>query len=103
MSPKSIAGGPRREREPLTLETEAQHVLDELWKEKLIPFQLNVGRLSKEEASGKYTIHFHDSRIRTALVNCTQGQSWAEVVRAAVTDRVTRMSGPLLDIPLAGS
>jgi hypothetical protein len=103
MSPKTIAGGARRERTPLTLQTEVQQVLDELWKERLIPFQLNVGQLTKEEASSNYTIHFHDSRIRTALVSCTQRQSWADVVRAAVLARVAVMSGPLPANPLARS
>ncbi|HBB88797.1 MAG TPA: hypothetical protein DC047_14390 [Blastocatellia bacterium] len=99
MSPKSIGGGARQERKPLTLETEAQQVLNELWREKLIPFQLNVGRLTKEEASGNFTIHFHDSRIYSAGVTITQGQKWAEMVRAAVLARVTRISGPLRQIP----
>lgn len=103
MSPKSIAGGTRREREPLILETEAQQVLDELWREKLIPFQLNVGRLTREAASNHYTIHFHDSRIRTALVIFTQDQSWAEMVRAAVLAGVAQMSRSLPANPLGRS
>jgi hypothetical protein len=78
---------------PLTLEVEAQQVLDELWREKLLPFQLNVGKLTK--ASGMYIIHFHDSRIYTAHVPLTEGQSWKEMVRAAVLARVANLSGPL--------
>jgi hypothetical protein len=78
---------------PLTLEAEAQQVLDELWSEKLLPFQLNVGKLTK--ASGMYIIHFHDSRIYTAHVPLTEGQSWKEMVRAAVLARVAKLSGPL--------
>jgi hypothetical protein len=52
--------------DPLTLEAEAQQVLDELWSEKPLPFALTVGEITK--ASAEYTIHFHDSRIRTAAV-----------------------------------
>jgi hypothetical protein len=80
-------------REPLSLEAEAQQVLDELWSEKLIPFKLNVGKITK--ASAEYTIHFYDSRIRTANVPLTKGHSFREMVRSAVLDRVAKMSGPL--------
>lgn len=80
-------------RDPLTLEAEAQQVLDELWSEKLIPFALNVGKITK--ASAEYTIHFYDSRIRTARVPLTRRHSFREMVRTAVLDRVAKMSGPL--------
>jgi hypothetical protein len=99
MSSKSIGVGAPQKSEPLPLEIEAQQVLDELWNEKLIPFQLNVGQLSHEVGAGKYTIHFHDSRIRTALVSCARGQSWKKQVRETVLARVTRMSGPLTAKP----
>ena len=78
---------------PLSLEAETQQVLDVLWKEKLIPFELSVGKITK--ASGHYVIHFHDSRMHTALVPLTEGQSWAEMVRAGVLARVAKLSGPL--------
>jgi len=80
-------------RDPLTLEAEAQQVLDELWSEKLIPFSLNVGKITK--APAVYTIHFYDSRIRTASVPLTKGHSFRDMVRSAVLDRVAKMSGPL--------
>lgn len=79
--------------EKLTLEAEAQQVLDELWSETAIPFALNVGKLTK--GMGEYTIHFHDSRIRTAKVTLTKGQSFKDMVRAAVLARVAKISGPL--------
>ena len=72
---------------------EIQKVLDELWNEQLIPFVLTVGKLTREATD--YTIHFHDSRIRTADVHYIEGQSFRDSVRAAVLDRVARMSGPL--------
>ena len=79
--------------EPLTLEAEAQQVLDELLTEKLIPFSLNVGKITK--GIGEYVIHFHDSRIFTARVPLTRGHSFRDLVRSAVLARVETMSGPL--------
>ena len=79
--------------EPLSLETETQQALDELWNERLIPFALTVGKITK--APTEYTLHFHDSRIRTASVPLAKGQSYREMVRSAVLDRVAKMSGPL--------
>jgi hypothetical protein len=78
---------------PLTLDAEAQQVLDELWREKLIPLALKVGKITK--TVGEYTIHFHDSRLRTAPVPSTEGHSFRDLVRAAVLERVAEMSGPL--------
>jgi hypothetical protein len=78
---------------PVELEAEAQQVLDELWSEKLIPFALNIGKITR--ASYEYTIHFHDSRIHTASVPVIDGHSFKEMVRSAVLDRVARISGPL--------
>jgi len=84
-------------REPLSLEAEAQQVLDELWSEKVIPFELHVGKLTK--SVGEYTIHFHDSRIRTALIPLTKETSFKDMVREAVLARVAHMSGPLKTEP----
>jgi hypothetical protein len=59
---------------PLTLESEAQQVLDELWSEKLIPFALQVGEITR--SIGEFTIHFHDSRINMARVPLSKGDSF---------------------------
>jgi len=80
-------------REPLAIEEEAQQVLDELWSEKLIPFALKVGKITK--APAEYTIHFYDSRIHSACVPLTKDQSFKDMVRSAVLARVAKMSGPL--------
>jgi hypothetical protein len=93
MSPDRIKSGARSALRLFTLESEAQQVLEQLWAEKLIPFELNVGKITKH--SGHYTIHFHDSRMYTADVSLNEGQSWAEMVRVAVLDRVANLSGPL--------
>lgn len=76
-------------KELLALEAEAQQVLDELWAEETLPFKLSVGKLT--ESTGHYTIHFYDSRIRTADVRLTDGSSFQEMVRAAVLKRVAEM------------
>ena len=86
--------------DPLTLEAEAQQVLDELWSEKLLPFKLRVGEISK--AVDEYTLHFYDSRIRTARVPITADQPFEELVRAAVLERVEKISGPLRKSPNEG-
>jgi hypothetical protein len=78
--------------DPLTIEVEAQQVLDELWSEKLIPFALSVGKITKGPA--EFTIHFYDSRIRTAKVHLTEGHSFRDLVRAAVLARVEQMNEP---------
>ena len=79
----------------LSLEAEAQEVLDELWSEKLIPFALNVGKITKE--IGEYTIFFYDSRIHSARIPLTRGHSFRDMVRSAVLSRVQHISGPLKD------
>ena len=79
--------------DPGTIESEVQQVLDELWNENLVPFALSVGKLTKERDG--YTIHFHDSRIRTAHIALIEGLPVRDMVRAAVLDRVAKMDGPL--------
>jgi hypothetical protein len=81
------------EKTRLTLEVEVQQVLDELWSKKLVPFALNVGKITKE--FGEHTIHFHDSRICTATVLLAESHSSREIIRSAVLARVAQMSGSL--------
>jgi hypothetical protein len=76
--------------DPYTLEEETQQVLDELWTEKLIPFALSVGKITKD--AGACTIHFHDSRIYTARVPLIQGQPFRDLVRSAVLARVAEIT-----------
>jgi len=79
--------------DPIPLIAEAQEVLDDLWQKRLIPIELTARKITKE--SSEYTIHFFDSRIRTARIPLTPGSSFREMVRSAVLARVTEMSGPL--------
>ena len=72
----------------------AQAALDELFTEHLIPFELlarKVDRIGSEE----YIVRFYDSRIRSIDISWGQGQSFRDVFRASVLDRVKRLSGPL--------
>jgi hypothetical protein len=79
---------PRNSR---TLEAEAQKVIEELWDEKLIPFSLKVGKITRTQDG--HPLHFYDSRIHTALVPLTKGYSFRDRVRSAVLIRVEDMSG----------
>lgn len=80
-------------KKTLSIEAEAQQVLDELWSEGLIPLALTLGKITK--AVDEYTLHFYDSRIRTASIPITPGHSFKDLVRPAVLARVAQMSGPL--------
>ena len=69
-----------------------QETLDELWRQKLIPFQLiayNVATNGRE-----YIARFNDSRIHSFQFYWQEGEDFKEVVRAAVLDRVKSMGGP---------
>jgi hypothetical protein len=90
MPSESKSGPTRRE---LTFEEEAQQVLDELWTQKLIPFALRVGKITK--GTEEHTIHFYDSRMRTACVPLTPNESYSDAVRSAVLARANELSGPL--------
>ena len=79
-----------------TLEGQVQCVLNELFGEKLIPFALNVGKITK--GPDKYTVHFYDSRIRTAEVHMVRNQSLRDAIRSSVLARVAKMSGPLVKV-----
>lgn len=74
--------------------SEAQAVLDNLWAEKLIPFELTA---HKVESLGmdEYIIRFHDSRIRSVDVSSKNAHSFRNALRLAIIARVARMSGPL--------
>jgi hypothetical protein len=76
------------------LKLEAQAALDELMREGQLPFELEAREVISEVPS-QYTIRFFDSRLHSISVTWETGQSFKEVVRAAVMDRVSRLSGPL--------
>jgi hypothetical protein len=77
---------------------QVQQVLDELLSERLIPFAL-IAYGVNTNGQGEYVVPFHDSRIRSCRFFWKEGEDFKAAVRAAVLDRVNRMSGPL---PLKG-
>jgi len=75
-------------------QVEAQQVLNELFREHLLPFELSAAKvdpLSHDE----YIVRFHDSRLRSVDISWCQGECFKDVFRAAVLERVKRLSGPL--------
>ena len=76
------------------LTSEAQSVLDDLWAENLIPFQLTA---VKVESVGleEYIIRFNDSRLHSIDVSWKNLDSFKDALRAAVLARVARLTGPL--------
>jgi hypothetical protein len=77
-----------------TLKLGAQAALDELFTEHLIPFELSARKIDRI-GSEEYIIRFHDSRLRSIDISWGQDQSFRDVFRASVLDRVKRLSGPL--------
>jgi len=79
--------------EPLTLISEAQLALDELWQEKLIPFSVIVSKIITK--SSAYTLVLYDSRLPTVVVPMSAGTSFGEMVKSAVLSRTEQLNGPL--------
>jgi hypothetical protein len=73
---------------------EAQETLDELFNEDLIPFELSARKLDTI-APDEHRIRFYDSRLHSVVISCSKGLGFKKVFRAAILDRVKRMSGPL--------
>ena len=70
----------------------AQKVVDELYRDYLIPFRLFPG-IVMCSTPDEYTIRFYNSRLYSIDVTWHEGESFKEVFRAAVLERVDRMSG----------
>jgi hypothetical protein len=71
-----------------------QQVLDELLTEKLIPFALTAYGVNPN-GQGEYVVPFNDSRIHSCRFFWKDGEDFKQAARAAVLERVNRMSGPL--------
>jgi ribulose bisphosphate carboxylase small subunit len=80
---------------------EAQQVLDDLLRESLIPFALRVGLMLDQ--GFQYRVDFYDSRMRFVEFSWAEGQSFKDVFRAAVLDRVDKITGPLKTVGSGGS
>lgn len=71
----------------------AQQTLDELFAARLIPFALSA-RVVESLGFEEYIVRFHDARLYAVDVSCPEGRSFKAMVRAAVLDRVSRLSYP---------
>jgi len=72
------------------MKNELQNALDELFTEKLIPFKLIAHIVAAEGET--YTVRFFDSRLHSMRFSWEGNIPFKEAVRAAVFDRVKRMS-----------
>jgi hypothetical protein len=73
---------------------DAQEALDELFTEDLIPFRL-VAHTLESVGSEEYIVRFRDSRLPSVDISWLEGKCFKDVFRAAVLDRVQRLSGPV--------
>lgn len=73
---------------------QAQQVLNDLFTQQLIPFELTAYEVSAI-SPGEYLVTFNDSRIHSSRFSWKEGENFKGIVRAAVLARVSRMSGPL--------
>ena len=80
------------ETDTQTIKLRVQETLDELFSEHLIPFELTAYKVNAD-GTGEYVVPFYDSRINSMEFSWKDGGSFKEIVRAAVLDRVRRMSG----------
>jgi hypothetical protein len=76
------------------LRPQAQAVLDNLFKDQVLPFELTAKKVECI-GSNEYIVRFFDSRLRSVDVSWKKDQSFEEVFQAAMVDRVRRLSGPL--------
>jgi hypothetical protein len=86
---------------PDKLTVAVQSLLDDLWAEELIPFQLTahkVESLGREE----YIIRFYDPRLHSLDVSWKEPDSFENAVRVAILARVARFSGSLKNRPKKG-
>jgi hypothetical protein len=77
-----------------------QETLDELFSEHLIPFRLTAQKVNSDGCD-EFSVPFHDSRIHSVTFCWKRGRAFKEVVRAAVLERVARMSISLTDFKAA--
>jgi len=76
------------------LKIEAQGVLDELFNEEVMSFQLTAAKI-ESDGGDKYIVRFHDSRFHSVDVSWPAGELFKDRFRAAMLHRVSRISGPL--------
>lgn len=68
-----------------------QRTLDELFSADLIPFQLSA-RVIDSIGGDEYIVRFQDSRLRSVDISWQEGQSFRDIFRHAILDRITRLN-----------
>ena len=71
--------------------TEAQEVLDDLFKKHLIPFELTAHSVECVSVSD-YIVLFHDSRLYSVDVVWNEGESFKDAFRESLVDLLQRRS-----------
>jgi hypothetical protein len=81
---------------------QAQQSVDELFSEQLLPFKLSASRVAYIGVE-EYIVYFDDRRLPAVDVSWCEGESFRDIVRAAVLEKLHRGSGPLvMEAALAG-
>lgn len=76
---------------------EAQQALDELFREKLLPFKLSAAQL-EPTGNEECQVRFYDSRLHSVNVSWLNGQRFRDAFRTSVLARVERVSRPMFGI-----
>jgi hypothetical protein len=76
-----------------SMQMEAQQTLDELFAADQIPFALTA-RAVESLGMEEFIVRFHESRLRSVDVSCRQDQTFKQVFRTAILDRVARLEFP---------
>ena len=71
----------------------AQEVLDELFTDKVLTYQLVAREISS--SGERYIVRFHDSRLPSVNVICKERQDFKSNFRTAVLEGVKGQSGAL--------
>lgn len=71
-----------------------QETLDQLFRERLIPFELTARNVI-ENGRGEYEVPLTDNRIHSFSFSWNEGDSFKDVLRAAVSDREKTMIDPV--------
>jgi hypothetical protein len=73
---------------------EAQQILEELFSAGVLTFKLFACRM-ENMGGDEYIVRFHDSRLRSIDLSWQEGESFKDVFRSAVLERMGRKHGDL--------
>jgi hypothetical protein len=74
---------------------EAQELLDELFRNRVLGFKLTVF-LVEHLGGEKYIVRFHDSRLPSIDLSWHESQAFKDIFRTAMVNRLDRMSGDVV-------